>query len=67
MKVTHNHPPLDLVTKPILTTEEASYYLNRKPQTLRGWACLGNGLITPVHIGTRLGWKTSEVKGVLGL
>jgi hypothetical protein len=38
-------PPLDQVTSPAVSTEAAAYYLNRKPQTLRAWACLENGPI----------------------
>jgi len=60
-------PPLELVTRPRLTTEEAAYYLNRKPQTLRAWACLESGPIRPIRIGGRLAWETSAIKALLGL
>ena len=36
-------PPLERETRPTVPTEQAAYYLNRKPQTLRAWACLENG------------------------
>ena len=60
-------PPLELVTKPNLTTAETAYYLNRAPQTLRVWACLENGPIRPKRIGGILAWNTSEVKALAGV
>ncbi|WP_189493049.1 helix-turn-helix transcriptional regulator [Formosimonas limnophila] len=49
----------------ILTTNEAAVALNRKPQTLRKWACLGNAPITPLRINGRLAWRASEVLALL--
>ena len=60
-------PALALVNKPNLTTAETAYYLNRRPQTLRGWACLENGPIRPVRINGRLAWPVSELRRLLGL
>lgn len=60
-------PPLEQVTRTILTTEEAAHYLNRRPQTLRTWACLENGALRPVRINGRLAWSVSEIKKVLGV
>ena len=60
-------PPLEQVTKPNLTTAEAAYYLNRRPQTLRGWACLENGPIRPTRIGGLLGWSAATVKALAGV
>ena len=60
-------PPLALVTKPNLTTGELAYYLNRRPQPLRAWACLENGPIRPRRIGGLLAWSTSEVKALAGV
>lgn len=62
-------PPLALVTKPNLTTAETAHYLNRRPQTLRGWACLENfpaGLRCK-RIGGLLAWPTAEVKALAGV
>jgi len=58
---------LELVTKPNLTTAEAAWALNRRPQTLRGWACLENGPIRPRRIGGLLAWSTAEVKALVGV
>lgn len=59
-------PPLEQQTKPILTTDEAAHYLNRKPQTLRSWACLEpRGAIKPVRICGRLAWKVSDIRRLL--
>jgi hypothetical protein len=59
--------PLEQVTKPNLTTGETAYYLNRRPQTLRGWACLENGPIRPRRIAGLLAWNTTEVKALAGV
>lgn len=58
--------PIEQVTKPLLTTPEAAFYLNRAQQTLRLWACLENGPIRPIRINGRLAWKVSDVKAVTG-
>lgn len=59
--------PLEQVTRPNLKTEEAAFYLNRRPQTLRAWACLENGPIRPRRIGGLLAWATLEVKALAGV
>lgn len=58
-------PPLEQVTCPTVNTEYAAYYLNRKPQTLRAWACLENGPIRPLHINGRLAWPVAEIRVLL--
>lgn len=65
--VTHQYPPLDSVTQPAIPTNQAAFYLNRKSQTLRSWACLENGAIRPLRINGRLAWPVKEIKKVLGL
>jgi hypothetical protein len=60
-------PALALVNKPNLTTAETAYYLNRRPQTLRGWACLENGPLRPTRIGGLLAWSTATVKALAGV
>ena len=60
-------PPLEYVTSPTVTTEQAGYYLNRRPQTLRIWACREDGPIRPIRINGRLAWKVSDLKAVLGV
>ena len=64
---TAQYLPLEQVTRPNLTTAETAYYLNRRPQTLRGWACLENGPLRPVRINGRLAWPVSELRRVLGV
>ena len=59
-------PPLESVTRPTVDTAAAAHYLNRKPQTLRGWACLENGPLRPIRINGRLAWSLSEIRTVLG-
>lgn len=59
--------PLEQVTRPNLKTEEAAFYLNRRPQTLRAWACLENGSLRPRRIGGLLAWATADVKALAGV
>jgi hypothetical protein len=59
-------PPLEQVTRPTVTTEEAAHYLNRKPQTLRSWASAQPaGVPRPVRINGRLAWKISDIRALL--
>ncbi len=59
------YPPLEQVTRPAVTTAEAAYYLNRKSQTLRAWACLENGPLRPIRIHGRLAWQVADIKRLL--
>lgn len=59
--------PLELETRPTVDTAAAAYYLNRRPQSLRQWACYDDGPIRPLHIHGRLAWSVSELKRVLGV
>jgi len=60
-------PSLSDVTRLYITTVEAAYHLNRKPQTLRLWAMRENGLIRPVRVNGRLAWPVAEIKKLLGV
>lgn len=60
-------PPLESVSRPAVDTAAAAYYLNRRPQTMRAWACLENGPLRPIRINGRLAWKVSELRRVLGV
>ena len=60
-------PTLESVTRPTVDTAAAAYYLNRRPQTCRAWACLENGPLRPVRINGRLAWPVSELRRVLGV
>lgn len=59
------YPPLEAETRTAITTEEAAYYLNRQPQTLRAWACFENGPIRPVRVGGRLAWPVAAIRRLL--
>ena len=60
-------PPLELVNRPTVPTEQAAHYLLRRPQTLREWACREHGPIRPVRVNGRLGWPVAGIKAVLGV
>lgn len=60
-------PKLEKINRPTVTTASAAYYMNRKQQTLRGWACHEDGPIRPIRINGRLAWPVAEIKRVLGV
>jgi hypothetical protein len=60
-------PPLEQVTRPSVNTAAAAFYLSRKPQTLRMWACYDDGPIRPQRIHGRLAWGVADLRSLLGL
>ncbi|MEQ1621811.1 MAG: hypothetical protein ABL919_10430 [Methylococcales bacterium] len=64
---TNQFIPLDQVSRPTVPTDAAAHYLNRKPQTLRAWACLENGPLRPIRINGRLAWSVAEIKALTGV
>ena len=58
-------PPLEEVNRPTVPTNQAAYYLNRQPQTLRAWACLENGALRPHRIFGRLAWPVAGIRALL--
>jgi hypothetical protein len=59
--------PLAHETRPAVDTAAAAYYLSRRPQTLRGWACLENGPLRPIRIMGRLAWPVADIRRLLGV
>ena len=49
----------------VLPTNEAAVSINRRPQTLRRWACLEDGPIRPIRINGRLAWRVADLRGLL--
>jgi hypothetical protein len=58
-------PKLDSVTSTTVATDAAAYYLNRRPQTLRAWACHEDGPIRPIRINGRLAWPVDSLRTLL--
>ena len=58
-------PPLELITRPAVDTDSAAYYLGRKAQTLRTWACYENGPIRPIRVHGRLAWPVDQIRRIL--
>jgi hypothetical protein len=67
MNAAKTFPPLEQVTKPVLTTAEIAFYTNTQPQTWRAYACYDNapGGLRPLRIGGRLCWPTACAKKLL--
>jgi predicted DNA-binding transcriptional regulator AlpA len=60
------YPSLVQITRPIVTTREAAFYLNLSAQTLWLWACKETGPIRPIRIGRRLGWLVKDLIKLTG-
>ncbi len=54
-------------TRSHLTTAQAAPQLGRQQQTMRRWACMGDGPIQPVRVHGRLMWPTDAIRAVLGV
>lgn len=61
------YPPIEAVNRPTVETGAAAYYLNRRPQTLRDWACHDSGPVRPIRINGRLAWPVAAIKEILGV
>ena len=64
--VTETFPSLDQETRTVVNTTVAAFHLNRRPQTLRAWACVENPAIRPLRINGRLAWPVKELRRMLG-
>lgn len=65
-QIQQSFSPLEHVTRTIVTTEEAAFYLNRRPQTMRSIASTQPaGMPRPLKINGRLAWRVADIKAVL--
>ena len=60
-------PPLELENRPAVDTAAAAYYLSRRPQTLRAWACREDGPLRPLRLNGRLMWPVAKLRELLAL
>lgn len=60
-------PKLEYINTPTVSTNQAAFYLTRKPQTLRSWAAFQTGPIQPLRINGRLAWPVAELQRILGV
>ena len=65
-QTTEQFPSLEAETRVAVDTAAAAFHLNRRPQTLRSWACFENGPIRPIRINGRLAWPVRELRRMLG-
>jgi len=64
----HPFPPLAQESRPAVPTEQAAYYLHRKPQTLRKWAVYdGTGPVRAIRCNGRLLWPLDQIRAALGV
>jgi hypothetical protein len=57
--------PLCMEDRTHVDTACAAYHLGRRPQTMRAWACLGNGPIRPARVNGRLSWPVASIRELL--
>jgi hypothetical protein len=48
-----------------VNTDTAAAHLDRKPQTLRTWACKENGPIRPLRVNGRLAWRVADLRKLI--
>ena len=65
MAVNQSFVPIEQELRSHVDTACAAFHLNRKPQTLRLWACLENGPIRPIRVHGRLAWPLDQIKELL--
>jgi hypothetical protein len=65
MRKQENFRSLETETRAAVDTATAAFHLNRKPRTLRVWACGGSGPLQPVRINGRLAWPVEKIKAAL--
>lgn len=66
-EVPQQFPALERETRSHVPTAQAAYYLLRRVQTLRCWACTEQGPIRPRRVSGRLAWKTEDIRRLLGV
>ncbi len=62
--------PLAQVQRTHVDTAAAAHYLNRRPQTLRGWHSKGDFPTTglrPLVLNGRLAWSIPAIKSAMGV
>ena len=60
-------PSLESETRTAVPTDCAAHHLNRRPQTLRAWACREDGPLRPIRIHGRLAWPVGELRRLVGV
>lgn len=60
------YPPISKVTAPTVGAEQAAYYLDRKPETLRKYAKLETPPIKPLKYGKQYLFRTADIKALIG-
>lgn len=68
-RVAQQYIPLAQEKRTHVDTNAAAYYLNRRPQTLRGWHCHGDFPIVglrPLVLNGRLAWSVAAIKAAMG-
>lgn len=57
---------LESETRTHVPTDISAYWLLRKQQTMRLWACTEDGPLRPIRINGRLAWPVADIRKLLG-
>ena len=61
-----NYPPISKVTAPTVGADQAAFYLNRKPETLRKYAKMERPPIVPLKYGRQYLFRVADIKSLIG-
>jgi hypothetical protein len=64
-KTPKTFPSIEHETRSHVGTACAAFWLNRNPQTLRGWASYENGPLRPSRVNGRLAWNVATIRALL--
>ena len=64
---TQIYPALRDEIRVVVDTAIAAYHLNRRPQTLRTWACYEHGPIRPQRVHGKLAWSVADLRRLVGV
>ena len=59
--------PLELETRPTITTAAIAHYTHSAPQTWRIHAMRQTGGVLPIRLNGKLHWPTDQVRRLLGV
>lgn len=65
--ISPKYPALSEESRTHVDTDCASYHSGFAVSTLLTWASRGNGVLTPIRRGRRLGWSVAELRKLNGL
>lgn len=60
-------PDIRTESRTHVPTDIAGHWLNRKGQTMRGWASSESGPLRPIRVSGKLAWPVADIRRLLGV